>query len=71
MVTKNASINAQRFDDLNDPHTSFTNRMIQLFGLIESVCSTPDLDSFCSRTREIFHPHMPTPLRKPEEAVKQ
>ena len=71
MVTKNASINAQRFDDLNDPHTSFTNRMIQLYGVIERVCSFPDNDSFCSRTREIFHPHMPPPLRNPEEEGQQ
>ena len=65
MVTKNASINAQRFDDLNDPHTSFTNRMIQLYGVIESICSYPDLDSFCSQTRKLFHPHMPTVLLSP------
>ena len=63
MVTKKASINAQRYDDLNDPHTSFTNRLIQVFGLIEGLCSTPSWDPFCTRTRDIFHPHMPTPLR--------
>ncbi|MBI2817444.1 MAG: M48 family metalloprotease [Acidobacteria bacterium] len=62
MVTVNTSINAQLFDNLTDPHTSFSNRMGSMYSLIVSACSSPDWDAFCSSTRNTLHPHMPTPL---------
>ena len=62
---------SQFFDNLDSPHTSFSNRLGRIFEGIESTCSSEVLAEFCRIYHDIVHPHLPTPLRNPEEGGKQ
>ena len=76
MVSGRTSLVDQNFDNIQatlgiDPHTSFTNRIGLIMDAIQTVCSYPDIVSFCQLLHGIFHPHVPAPLRSPTEGVEQ
>lgn len=64
MALQRTGLVAQNFDNLNDPHTSFTNRMGLIMSEIQTVCGLPEAASLCQAEHNTFHPHMPpsTPL---------
>jgi hypothetical protein len=67
MASNRTGLVAQAFDNLNDPHTSFTNRMAAVMIQIQTLCGLPQAASLCEFEHTIFHPHMPrslTPLIK-------
>jgi predicted Zn-dependent protease len=67
MLTRTTNPIIQIFENISSPHTSFSYRMENLLDAMELACSHPDVASFCQQYREIFHPHVPGPLRKPPD----
>lgn len=66
MISKRTDIISQRFDNIFDIHTSFVNRLANIFEEIELLCAYEPLKDFCNSYRDDVHPHMPTPLRNEE-----
>lgn len=67
MATQRTDLISQAFDNLVDPHTSFTNRMAVVFELMQLTCATPQAREFCSQYRNLIHPSFPPtlPLSRP------
>src|SRR5581483_10134032 len=65
MVSGGTNLLIQFWEILTDPHTSFSNRLDKIFGVIRSACSTPAFSSFCRQYHDIVHPHLAAPLRAP------
>lgn len=72
MATKRTGLLAQLFDDLLDPHTSFTNRMGVVFDTLTLACAQPGIAQFCAEYRNYFHPNFPAnmPLALPGAGVQ-
>lgn len=72
MASQQTSLVDQKYDNLNDPHTSFTNRMGLIMGEIQTLCSLPQAVSLCQSEHILFHPDMPssTPLLRRKEPGK-
>ena len=62
MASNRTGLVAQAFDNLNDPHTSFTNRMAGVMTQIQVLCGLPQAASLCTSQHNVFHPHMPSSL---------
>lgn len=62
MATQRAGLMAQLFDDLTDPHTSFSNRMGSMFTVLTAVCSLPEGRQFCAAYKQFLHPSFPPSL---------
>lgn len=60
MVSGRTPLLVQLYDDLADPHTSFTNRMGLIMGEIQYVCSLPEGVPLCQQVHGTFHPHLPS-----------
>jgi hypothetical protein len=73
MASRRTGLLAQLFDDLSDPHTSFTNRIGQLMGLLDTVCGLQEARQFCSEFKSFIHPNLPSglPLSNPGRAVPE
>jgi len=59
MITNRTDLFSQAFDNLNDPHTSFSNRMGALFATLQQACSSPAAQSICAQYRNLVHPSFP------------
>ena len=68
MLTQQTGLLAQFFDNLLTPHTSFSNRIGEIFDVITSVCGI--VPASCEGLRDIFHPHLPGPLRETDSAKR-
>ncbi len=64
MALGQTSLVAQAFDNLNDIHTSFSNRMGVVMNEIQQICGLQAYKQFCEIEHTIFHPQAPTPLRE-------
>ena len=64
MALGQTSLLAQAFDNLNDIHTSFSNRMGVVMSEIQQICGIQSLKEFCQTEHSIFHPQAPTPLHE-------
>ncbi|MCZ2150382.1 MAG: hypothetical protein LC126_21715, partial [Bryobacterales bacterium] len=56
MITNRTDLFSQAFDNLRDPHTSFSNRMGVLFATLQLACSLPAGQSACAQYRNAIHP---------------
>ena len=70
MASGSTSLIIQIFENLLDPHTSFSNRIGTIFAVIEIVCDSEEARTGCQVYHDIVHPHLPAPLRE-EERVAQ
>ncbi len=70
MASGSTSLIIQIFENLLDPHTSFSNRIGTIFEVITLVCDSEVARTGCQDYHDIVHPHLPAPLRK-EERVAQ
>lgn len=59
MITNRTDLFSQAFDNLNDPHTSFSNRMGALFTTLQLACSSPAAQSTCAQYKNAIHPSFP------------
>lgn len=59
MVSQRTDIFSQLFDDLIDPHTSFSNRLGEMFSTLKLMCLSPQARDFCSQYRMFIHPSFP------------
>jgi hypothetical protein len=62
MVTGRTNPLIQIFDNLTDPHTSFSFRMENIFSEISYQCSLPAQIQLCADYHDIVHPHLVAPL---------
>jgi hypothetical protein len=62
MASQRTGLLAQAFDDLYDPHTSFSNRMGKMFDSLMIACADPAVASFCSQYKSLIHPNFPPGL---------
>jgi hypothetical protein len=62
MTTGRTGILDQLFDDLLDPHTSFSNRMALVLETLQFACSLPSVQTVCSAYRSFLHPNFPPNL---------
>ncbi len=72
MASGSAGLITQIYDDILDPHTSFANRMDNLYQTLTAACSySPSTRAFCSTYKNIFHPNFPptAPLKKTSPAL--
>jgi hypothetical protein len=64
MASGNAGLVDQNFDNLLaaiglDPHGSFNERLALIFGEMQTICATPQGQSFCTNYKRTVHPHLP------------
>lgn len=73
MATQRTGLVAQYFDDLNDPHTSFANRMGTMFERLSTACGTPSVKPLCDLYKSFLHPNFPSgmPLAIPSAPQTQ
>lgn len=66
MATGSAGIIAQIFDDILDPHTSFANRLDNLYQTMTVACGISTLKAACDAYKKRVHPNFPpsVPLGK-------
>lgn len=67
MASGRTGIIDQLFDNLQDPHSSFTNRIGALLSTLTAACSNPAAQAACSTYKELIHPNLPgiLPLNVP------
>jgi hypothetical protein len=70
-VTRRTDLFSQTFDNLTDPHTSFSNRMAAVFQTLTMICTTPQGRGFCALYKSVIHPSFPEamPLSLPGAPV--
>jgi hypothetical protein len=73
MATQRTGLLAQFFDNLVDPHTSFSNRMGIMFEMLTLACAQPSARSSCAQYRNLLHPNFPDgmPLSIPDNKLQQ
>jgi hypothetical protein len=59
MVTSRAGLVAATFDDLPDPHGSFTTRLDSIFSTLSQACAQPAVSLFCGAYKSVIHPNFP------------
>jgi hypothetical protein len=59
MVTGKAGLVAATFDDLPDPHGSFTTRLDSIFSTLAQACAQPAVSLFCGAYKSVIHPNFP------------
>jgi hypothetical protein len=62
MASRRTGIIDQLFDNLNDPHTSFSNRIGVLLEALTLACSLPNVQNLCQTYKGIIHPNLPSSL---------
>lgn len=62
MASRRTGLLQQAFDDLSDPHTSFSTRMGLQMELLDLVCQVPEVRSQCIRYKQYIHPNFPDSL---------
>lgn len=62
MASRRTGLLHQQFDNLLDPHTSFSNRMGVLLDTLTTVCAHPSARLFCQQYKELVHPTLPPDL---------
>jgi len=60
MVTGQAGLLAAAFDDLPDPHASFTTRLGAMFSTLSQACAQPALSGYCGAYKSVIHPNFPS-----------
>jgi hypothetical protein len=61
-VTRRTDLFFQAFDNLTDPHTSFTNRMAAVFQTLTMICATPQGRDYCALYKSVIHPSFPATM---------
>ena len=59
MVTGKAGILAAAFDNLTDPHGSFTARLDSMFSTLSQACAQSVASGFCGAYKPVIHPNFP------------
>ncbi len=59
MVSGTANVLAPNFDDLPDPHVSFTARLDSIFSTLSMACGQQALSLYCSAYKSVIHPNFP------------
>lgn len=60
LVFGSAGLLNQWFDDIFNPHTSFANRIDNLYQTSSAACNlSPELNSICSKYKGMYHPNFP------------
>ncbi|MDX1982757.1 MAG: M48 family metalloprotease [Bryobacteraceae bacterium] len=58
-ITRRTDLFDQFFDNIADPHTSFTNRMAAVLQTITAMCSHPEGREYCALYKSVIHPNFP------------
>jgi hypothetical protein len=59
MVSGAANLVAPTFDDLRDPHASFTIRLNSMFATLSQACGQFALSGYCGAYKAVIHPNFP------------
>ena len=59
MVSGTPNLVAPTFDDLPDPHASFTSRLNSIFATLTQACAQPAVSGYCGAYRAVIHPNLP------------
>jgi len=71
MIGGRTDVVSQYFDNINSPHTSFSNRLGTIYEVIDLVCADALVVELCTAIHDVVHPHMPTPLGEQDGVQKQ
>lgn len=59
MMTATPGLVAPDFDNLMDPHASFTARLATMLSTVSQACAQPALTAFCGAYKPVIHPNLP------------
>jgi hypothetical protein len=60
MVSGTPNLVAPTFDDLTDPHGSFTTRLGAMFSTLSQACAQSPVSGFCGAYKAVIHPNFPS-----------
>ena len=60
MMTGKPGLLAATFDDLTDPHGSFTTRLDAMFSMLSQTCAQSALTGYCGAYKPVIHPNFPS-----------
>ena len=59
-MTATPGLVAANFDNLTDPHASFTTRLASMLSTVSQACAQPALSGYCGAYKSVIHPNFPS-----------